>query len=477
MIGVDAGGGPSRISALSARQLLDEYRRRTVSPVEMVDASLARIDACNHRLGGLTTLCPARAREEARASEKDYRQGRSAGSLAGVPFVVKDLFDSADVPTQYGSPMFAGNTPAADAAVLRNVRQAGGIMLGKAQTHEFAWGITSVNELTGTSRNPWDRRLMSGGSSGGSAVALAAHLAPLAIGSDTGGSIRVPSAFCGTVGFKPTFGRLSTDGVWPLAPSLDHPGPMTRTPADGALLLSAMEGADGRQALDALERTARRGLAGRTVGVCPDLHRVPLAPDIQAAFDAAVRTVGDLGARVVEISLLDAPAIYPTFGVIQRAEALSTHRRAGLFPNRKDRYGDDVRGRLEAAQQVDLDDYLQATARRERLRSSFAAIFERVDVLLTPVAAGSPAAIGADRVTHHGQEIEFRELVMTYTVPQDLFGVPACAVRAGFDELGIPTGVQFTGPYWSDLDVLGVAQAFYAATPELQERWPDIEGR
>ncbi len=456
MIEVEAEGGPSRISGLSARRLLDEYRRGTVSPVEMVDASLARIDACDPRLGAITTLCPERAREEARASEKAYRQGRSAGSLAGVPFVVKDLFDSADVPTQYGSPMFARHTPAADAAVVRHVRDAGGIMLGKAQTHEFAWGITSVNELTGTSRNPWDRRLMSGGSSGGSAVALAAHMAPLAIGSDTGGSIRVPSGFCGTVGFKPTFGRLSTDGVWPLAPSLDHPGPMARTPADAALLLSAMEGADGRRALDALERAVRRG-PGR-----PNGRRLPGPPPGAACRGTSRQRSTQRCARSAtwvrgwwRSRCPMRTSIYPTFGVIQRAEALLTHRGAGLYPSRRDAYGDDVRGRLEAAEQVTLDDYLQATAQRERSRSAFAALFQQVDVLLTPVAAGSPAPIGEDRVAHHGREIEFRELVMTYTVPQDLLGVPACAVRAGFDELGIPIGVQFTGPYWSDLESAG----------------------
>ncbi len=351
------------------------------------------------------------------------------------------------------------------------------ILLGKAQTHEFAWGITSVNELTGTSRNPWDRRLMSGGSSGGSAVALAAHLVPLAIGSDTGGSIRVPSGFCGTVGFKPTFGRLSTDGIWPLAPSLDHPGPMARTPADAALLLCAMErDANAARVRDELERTASRGMAGRTVGVCPDLHTVPLTPTVQAAFDAAVRTVAELGARVVEVSLPDADAIYPTFGVIQRAEALRTHRTAGLYPCRRSEYGADVRGRLESAEQVTFDDYLRATARRERARSSFAALLREVDVLLTPVAAGPPAAIGADRVMHLGQEVEFRELVMSYTVPQDLVGIPACAVRAGVDALGVPIGVQFSGSWWSDLDVLAIAQAFFAATAELQARWPKIEG-
>jgi aspartyl-tRNA(Asn)/glutamyl-tRNA(Gln) amidotransferase subunit A len=452
--------------SLSAAELLDGYRSGELSPLEVVEASLARIGALDADLGAVPTLCAERAREEAAECERAYRDGRPQGSLAGVPFVVKDLFDSADVPTAYGSPMFAGHTPSTDAAVVRNVRAAGAIMLGKSQTHEFAWGITSVNTLMGTSHNPWDPTRISGGSSGGSAVALAADYVPIAIGSDTGGSIRVPSGYCGTVGFKPSYGRLSTEGVWPLARSLDHPGSMARTPEDAALLLNVMEGAAARA-------VPLGELSGRTVAVCPDLQLVPLAPDVQAAFDDAVRTVDALGARVEELPLPDAAAIFPAFGVIQRAEALRTHTEAGLYPSRADEYGPDVRGRLELAEQVTLHDYLEATATRERARAAMAALFDGVDVLLTPVTACSPPPIGHDRLMHAGQESEFRDLVMPYTVPHDLLGLPACAVRAGFDELGIPVGVQFSGRRWGDLDVLAAARAFVDATPELQARWPE----
>jgi aspartyl-tRNA(Asn)/glutamyl-tRNA(Gln) amidotransferase subunit A len=433
----------------------------------VVDALLARIAEVDPGLGAFVTLCPDRAREEALACEQAYLRGPAEGALAGVPFAVKDLFDSAQVRTTYGSTMFASNTPAADAAAVRRVRDAGAIMLGKTQTHEFAWGVTSVNERMGTSHNPWRPERISGGSSGGSAVALAARLVPLAIGSDTGGSIRVPSAFCGTVGFKPTYGRVSTEGVWPLAPSLDHAGPMARTPADAALLLAAMED-PGRSPV------AERALGELTVGLCPDLHLVPPAPDVQVAFEAAVQTAGELGAHVVEVALPAAETIFPTFGVIQRAEALRTHRRAGLYPERRDEYGDDVRGRLESAEGVTLEDYLSATATREHARGAVASLFQRVDLLLTPVSAGSPPPIGEESVLHGGREIDFREMVMTYTAPQDLLGLPACAVRAGFDDLGIPIGVQFTGRPWADHEVLATAGAFHTATPAIQERRPRV---
>jgi aspartyl-tRNA(Asn)/glutamyl-tRNA(Gln) amidotransferase subunit A len=455
---------------LTAQELRAAYRDRTVSPVEVLQALVERIEAVNPQLGAFTTLCTERARDEAVAWERAYLQGDVSAPLAGVPFGVKDLFDSADVRTTYGSAMFANNVPPVDAAAIRRVREGGGILLGKTQTHEFAWGITSVNEMMGTSRNPWHPERISGGSSGGSAVALAAGMVPLAVGSDTGGSIRVPSAFCGTVGFKPTYGRVSTEGVWPLAPSLDHPGAMARTPADAALLLAAMEEPSRSTRLD----RAPRRLASLVVGVCPDMHVVPLAAPVQAAFDAAVRTVADLGAELVELALPGAETTFATFGVIQRAEALRTHRRAGLYPGRAAEYGDDVRGRLESAESVTLDQYIAATADRERLRAAVAALFERVDLLLTPVSAVSPLPIGETSVSREGREVDFRELVMTYTVPQDLLGLPACAVRAGFDDLGIPIGVQLTGRRWGDLEVLEAAKDFADATPTIQESWPAV---
>jgi len=473
---------PEDPAELSAHELLVAYRAGRLSPVEVVDALLARIDALDAALGAFTTVCADRALDEARAAECDYVRGEPGGSLAGVPFAVKDLFDTAGVRTTYGSPMFADHTPTRDAVAVGRVRDAGAILIGKTQTHEFAWGISSVNELMGTSHNPWRRERISGGSSGGSAVALAARLTPLAIGSDTGGSIRVPSGFCGTVGFKPTFGRVSAEGVWPLAPSLDHPGPMARTPADAAALLAVMEGTEGRQdqakrgpppaatwPLPAPSGPAER-LDGLTVAVCPDLHRVALAEDIGRVFDDAVRALGELGANVVELPFSGAESIHPAFVTIQRAEAYAAHTRAGLYPARAGEYGADVRRRLEAGASVTLSEYLDAIAAREHLRAAFAALFERADLLVTPVAAGSPITI--EEHEHEAVETRFRELVMPYTVPQDVLGLPACAVRAGFDDLGIPVGVQLTSAPWRDHLALNAANALFAATPAVQGVWP-----
>ncbi len=452
--------------ALSAAQLVEAYRARALSPVEVLEAFAERIERLDPSLGAFTTLCLERARQEAAGAEAVYLGGAEARPLEGVPFGVKDLFDTAEVRTTYGSPMFADHVPERDAEAVRRVRAAGAILVGKTQTHEFAWGITSVNELMGTSHNPWAPDRISGGSSGGSAVALAAGFVPLALGSDTGGSIRVPSSFCGTVGLKPTYGRVSLDGIFPLASSLDHPGPMARNPADAALLFGVLVDEQPPQQAD--------GLRGVRIGLCPDMHLVALAPEVQDAYRDAVDAAAGAGAELVEVPLPEAAGAYQAFGAVQRCEALRTHTEAGLWPARRAEYGADVLGRLEMATNTTLSDYLEGITWRERLRAGLHRVFSQVDLLLTPVTAGPPSPIGQERVMHLGEEIEFRELVMSYTVPQDLTGLPACTVRAGFDALGVPTAVQFTGPPWSEWRVLPAAQALYDATAGVQALRPHL---
>jgi aspartyl-tRNA(Asn)/glutamyl-tRNA(Gln) amidotransferase subunit A len=467
------------LHTLGVESLLREFASRSLSPLEVVDALAARIDGVDDVVGGFTALCLERARDEARAAEEAWLTG-GARALEGVPFGVKDLFDTEGVRTAYGSPMFSDHVPERDAEAVRRARAAGAILVGKTQTHEFAWGITSVNELLGSARNPWALDRVSGGSSGGSAVVLAAEEVPMTLGSDTGGSIRVPAAFCGIVGLKSTFGRISAARAWPLARSLDHPGPMARTPTDAALLLQAVAGVDPDDPATAdvplgdLRGELDRGADGLVVGVSPDLHLVPLAPDVAEAFEASIRSLEDAGARIVEVVLPEAGLVLPTFRTTQSAEALDTHRRAGLYPARRDEYGPDVLERLDAATHVTLDQYLAAAADRQRIRAAFARALARCDVLLTPVSAGSPVTIGEETVVHRGTELTFRELVMSYTTPQDLTGLPACAVRAGFDELGIPVGVQFTAGPWQEGRVLRAAQVLFDATPEIQRRRPQL---
>jgi aspartyl-tRNA(Asn)/glutamyl-tRNA(Gln) amidotransferase subunit A len=455
------------------------FAARQLSPVDLLDACAERITAVDSLVGAFTTLCLERAREEARRSEAAWARGE-ARPLEGIPFAAKDLFDSEDVATSYGSQMFEDRVATRDAGAVRRVRLAGAVLVGKTRTHEFAWGITCVNDTLGSVHNPWALDRVAGGSSGGSAAALATGEVPLALGSDTGGSIRIPAAFCGVVGLKPTFGRVSASGVWPLSRSLDHPGPMARTPADAGLLLEATAGIDeadpatSDMPLGDLRAELRRGLAGLTVGLCSDLMTVNLASDVGAVFDRATQTLEAGGARLVELEFPEATSLLATFRAIQAAEALQTHRDADLYPARRHEYGPDVLSRLDAATEVTLEQYLRAEAERVRLRAAFARLFRRCDVLLTPVSAGSPVPIGEETVVHEGEQMTFRDLVMGYTAPQNLIGLPSCAVRAGFDAQGVPVGVQFTGRAWDEARVLRAAQGFFDATPEVQLRRPPL---
>ena len=411
---------------MTAAELLAAYAARERSPVEVVAELAAAIEADPH--GAFWATCLQRASEEARAAEAAWARG-DARPLEGVPIAVKDLFDTEGVETTYGSAMFRGHVPARDAEAVRRVREAGAIVVGKTATHEFAWGFSSINDALGTVRNPCDPERVAGGSSGGSGAVLAAGLAPLALGTDTGGSIRVPSAFCGVYGLKPTFGRVSLEGVWPLARTLDHAGPMARSPRDLGLLLAALAPVP--------EHVAP---SPPRVVVCPDLHGAPLEPQIAAAHEELALRLG-----AGEVSFPEAELILPAFRAIQLAEGHETHRAAGLWPDRAGEYGADVRSRIEMGAQVEMPWLLAAHADRERLRAAFARLFERADVLLTPAVPLAPPRIADER-----DAPALREAVLAYTAPQDLIGLPACV---------LPNGMQLTGPPGSEALLVSVASS------------------
>ncbi|MGB2711586.1 MAG: amidase [Conexibacter sp.] len=453
-------------SGMTASELVAAIRQGSTSAHEAATAAAAAIERTEPRVRAFITITLDEALDHARVPR--------GGPLTGLPIAVKDLFDTTLCRTTYGSAIFSGHRPTANAGIVERALGAGATIMGKTSTHEFGWGITSVNPHYGTPCNPWDERLVPGGSSGGSAAAVAHGQVPVALAGDTGGSIRVPAACCGVVGFKPSFGRISGRGAFALAPSLDHPGVIARDPRDAALVYRALSGVDPSDATTAGPWPAAAGDTSPSplrVGYARELDPRPDAP-IVAVLRDALHALEGVGAQLVEVALPSGAAVFDAFRTIQAAEVLDTHRRAGIYPARRDQYGADVRSRLEAAEQIALADYLAALRARLEFAAAYARAFERADVLVTPVMGTAPVPIGQESVNRDGREVPFRDLVMPFTTPQDLLGLPACAIRAGFDDAGLPIAVQITGPRTADELVLATAQAFYDATPQVQSVVP-----
>lgn len=451
---------------MSAAELLRGYSTGALTPVEAVDACLDRIEALNDRLGAFTVMTAERARSEAAERSRELASGELRGPLHGVPVAVKELFDVEGAETTFGSDLFAGRVPARDAAAVGSLRNAGAIVVGLTRTHEFAWGITTVHETRGATHNPWATDRVAGGSSGGSAAAVAAGMVPLALGSDTGGSIRIPAAFCGITGVKPTFGSVDSSGICPLAPSLDHVGLLGRTVEDCSTGLSMMS--------DVAVPAWRDDLTGMTVVCAPDLHVFGPQSDHVTVFDDALALIEELGGVVEERAYEDADGIYPIFSTIQRHEAFEVHSDLlGTYPGRAAGYSSSLQRHLEAASNVTDEDYLEATIERDRIRARFRVLLKNADVLVTPVAGGPPSTVARpDTGTLEGEDIPFRDLVLPYTVPQDVTGCPAVTVRAGTDDLGIPVGIQFAALPGRDDLAMVAARAFQRA---VAVGWPTFD--
>src|SRR5579863_2161080 len=451
---------------LGVAGLAQGYLSGRLSPSAVLDEALAGIAAVNDELSAFVAIDADGARRDAAAAEAELKGGRWRGPLHGVPIAVKELFDVAHLPATYGSQALAGAVASADAEVIRRLRRAGAVIVGLTRSHEFGWGITTQHPSGAGTRNPWHPDYISGGSSGGAAAAVAAGLIPAAVASDTGGSIRIPAALCGVAGLKPTFGRIPRNGCVPLAPSLDTPGFIARTPHDLAILLKASAGWSAGDPASLIPRMADPGpwpstLAGRRVGVSPDLLGTAIAAPHLAAYERTMDVLSGLGATIVELRLPAAAEYWDAFTAIQMAEAYDVHhRQLGLFPGRAADYGQDVRLRLERAASVDMGTYFAACDRRRHLAAALHVALASVDALLTPVnPCTPPRRDDPDHVVAPGGTRQpFRDILMGYTVPQNLAGVPSVTIRAGTDEMGLPCGVQLTSARGQELAALRLAE-------------------
>jgi aspartyl-tRNA(Asn)/glutamyl-tRNA(Gln) amidotransferase subunit A len=442
---------------------------RDLSPVELVSACLRRAERLNPTLHAFIRLTAEAAMDQARAAEARIMREGPRGPLDGIPIAHKDIYETAGVPTTGHSRLLEHHVPQRDAAVVRRWAEAGAISLGKLATHEFAWGGPSFDLPWPPARNPWDPERFTGGSSSGTGAAVAAGMILGGTGSDTGGSIRMPAAFCGVAGIKPTYGLCSRAGVLPLAHSLDTTGPLAWTAEDCAILLQAMAGHDPEDPSSAhrpppdLLSGLNDGVKGLRIGVVRHFHEDDLAvsPAVRHAVAHAAETLRGLGAGIEEVRL---PSLYDFNAagwLILAAEAYAVHEE--WLRTRFHDYGEYLRERLALAALITGADYVQAQRRRRELCAAVAAAMARCDLLLTAAQPGEARPIG-----QMGKWASFE--APNLTIPFNLTGQPAMVVCAGFGEGGIPVGVQLAGRPFEDATVLRAAHAFERATAWRQRR-------
>jgi aspartyl-tRNA(Asn)/glutamyl-tRNA(Gln) amidotransferase subunit A len=459
---------------LSLTEAAAQIRSRQLSPVELVDSCLARLDAVEPSISAFATVTADRARTAATAAERDIAGGDYRGPLHGIPVGIKDLYDVEGVPCTSSSRVRAGRVPTADSAVVERLRRAGMVLLGNTHTHEFAYGA-----ITPTTRNPWNTDRIPGGSSGGSGAAVAAGVCTVAMGTDTAGSIRIPSALCGTVGLKPTYGRVSRRGITPLSWTLDHPGPLSRDVSDAALVLAATAGHDPVDPasvdvpvpdyLFGLDR----GVDGVRVGIPSNYYFDRVSPDVDGAVRAAASVLEGAGARLCEVTIPYADQILSAEWAIMLPEASAYHQ--STLRSSAELYQPDVRMLLEAGELILATDYIKALRVRALMQRAWKAMFEEIDVLLTPGMPVAAPMVGAE--THEwpdGTTEDVTTLLVRLTSPTDLTGLPTLAVPVGFDADGLPLGMQITGRPFDEQTVLQVGQAYQAATDTVGRIAGDI---
>ena len=449
---------------------------REISALELTEAYLARIEAVDPQINAYITVTAERAIDDAKRATDEMQAGRILGKLHGIPVGLKDLYETAGIRTTGGGKFHADNIPDADCTAARKLREAGTILLGKLNTHEYAYGVTTNNPHYGATCNPWNLDHIPGGSSGGSGAAIAAGLATATLGTDTGGSIRMPASVCGVVGLKPTYGRVSKAGVIPLSYLFDHAGPITRTVEDAAIVLAAIAGYDPLDAsttrlpVDDYLSGLRDGVEGLRIGVPRSWFFDHLQDGIGAAVEQAIETLRGLGAEIMEIEI---PGVATGMGAILGivlAEAQEIHAR-GLADSPED-FGADVAAILTSPG-PDAAGIMAALRARNVLTVATRRALESVDLLVTPTTPIAAAAIGQEIVTYGGLEEPILMAMIRCTAPFNATGLPAISLPCGFTQAGLPIGLQLAGRPFDEALVLRAAQAYEQAT-EWHTRIPQI---
>ena len=461
------------------RELAPLLRSKAVSPVELTQECLQRIEQTEPAINAFITVTADAALQAAATVEAEILRGRYRGPLHGIPYSAKDLYMTRGIATTAGSAVLAGNVPATNAAVIDAMETAGAVLVGKNNLHEFAYGTTSENDHFGPCRNPWDPQRVTGGSSGGSAAAVAAGSSTFSLGTDTGGSIRIPASFCGVVGIKPTYGRVSKRGVIPLSWSMDHTGPIARSVWDAAAVLTAMAGYDpddvGSAAIPTENFTAGLDgeqpldIRGLKVGICPRYHEGMLQPAVDQAFTQVVAWFENQGAQLRELSYPDRSA-FTVGSILTMSEAYTYHEQN--LESCGEKYGPSIRYRLEKGQYIPASAYVNAQRLRQQDRQKWAEIYREIDVFLSPTVVMPPFPIGTPTVMFGQETVNPRvhPVLMFLTSLGDFNGYPVLSLPCGFSADGLPIGFQIQGKPFGEAKVFRVAYAFEQAHPEVSER-------
>jgi aspartyl-tRNA(Asn)/glutamyl-tRNA(Gln) amidotransferase subunit A len=441
-------------------------REGKITSVQLTQSCLAKIETTNPQLNAFITVTRELALAQAAAADLELAKGMDRGPLHGIPYALKDNFSTKGIRTTCGSKFFEDYVPDFDSAVTEKLAVAGAVLIGKTGLHELAYGITSNNPHFGAVRNPCDPDRIPGGSSGGSASAVAAGICSMAIGTDTGGSIRIPAAFCGTVGIKPTSGRVSRFGCMPLDFSLDHMGPMTATVRDAAITLEALAGYDSRDDTSSRQQSGRYlpsetpSIAGWKIGRPENFFTERVQPEIMAAYEHSLALAESLGAEIVPVRMPDIAAINVVARLILMSEASALLER---YMDRRGDFGADVLALLDQGRLLAATDYVNAQRMRRVMQKEFATVWSQIDLLATPTSAIIAPKIGQTSVEIGGVVEDTRMAATRFVRPFNLLGLPALSLPCGKGELNMPAGLQLVGKAFSEAKIFEAAACWEAA--------------
>jgi aspartyl-tRNA(Asn)/glutamyl-tRNA(Gln) amidotransferase subunit A len=447
------------------KSLSDRIRDGDLSPLELVESCLERIKNFDASLDSFITVLEENACKDAIIAEKQIKQGMYFGPLHGIPFSIKDVIFAKGVRCTAGSKIMSDYVATIDATVVAKMKEAGAILIGTNNTHEFACGITNVNPHYGSSRNPWNASKLSGGSSGGSAVSVAAGMVPVSLGTDTSGSIRVPSSLCGVVGLKPTYGRVSKYGIVDLAPSIDHVGCITRSAWDASAVLQVIAGQDpmdptteGKNVPEYTKLIEESVNNKMSVGIPKEYFLDHLQADVESVFHKFIDTIRSLDIIVSEVSIEESDKIYESWRPIRLAESAEVHSK--WLETRSQDYGNDVRQMLMRGTQISAINYIQAHKFRRDVRNAFVKALKDVDVLVMPTTPLTAPGFDEPNVTIGNKTIEVYAALSRNTIAFDSTGLPALSIPAGLSKDNMPVGVQIVSGPFEEEKILGVAFAY-----------------